>query len=129
MNETADSLWFLALCGVVIGLILGSFVTMLSYRLPRRISIISPPSTCPSCGTRLGFFDLFPVFSWVFCGGACRHCQAKIGIRYPLIELCVALFSTFSFVLLGFSLFLPLALALIVALATVLTIKIEFFIR
>jgi len=81
----------------ILGLCLGSFATMLSWRVPRGRSIIAPPSACPSCGTRLTGADLVPVLSWAAQGGRCRHCKTKVPARYPLIELstgglCLALF-------------------------------------
>jgi len=75
----------------VLGLIFGSFVTALSYRLPRGISIAAGRSRCPACDHQLGVGDLFPVLSWLFSGGACRHCSVKISPRYPFIELSTAL--------------------------------------
>src|SRR5450759_3503049 len=85
-----DSLWFRLAAGLVVGLALGSFATMLSYRLPRRLSIILPRSHCPQCKAVLKTRDLVPVFSWVFARGKCRACSAKIGARYPVIELATA---------------------------------------
>lgn len=73
---------------VIIGLVLGSFATALSWRLPRGISIGGVRrSRCSSCQHDLGVPDLVPVLSWAFLRGKCRHCRAKISWRYPLIEL------------------------------------------
>ncbi len=74
------------------GLVMGSFATMLSYRLPRDLPIFSFQkadnfSACPQCHKRLGFLDLVPFFSWLFQGGKCRYCHKKIPFDYPLIEL------------------------------------------
>jgi len=77
---------------VFLGLVFGSFATALSYRLPRGISIVSKAhSTCNSCGRNLTPLDLVPVFSWLALRGRCRGCGAKIGWRYPLIELATLL--------------------------------------
>ncbi len=73
------------------GLCFGSFITCASYRLPLEIDVVKKPSYCPSCNAKLGFRDLWPVFSWVTSGGKCRHCSAKISIRYPLIEIATAI--------------------------------------
>ncbi|MDE1151900.1 MAG: prepilin peptidase [Micavibrio sp.] len=87
---------------VFIGLVFGSFATALSYRLPRGISIVSKAhSTCNSCGRNLTPLDLVPVFSWVLLRGRCRGCGAKIGWRYPLIELatlilCLGFYARFG---------------------------------
>ena len=121
----SEDLWFRILCGVSVGLVLGSFVTMLSYRLPRGISIVMPRSHCPACKTQLGARDLVPVFSWLFSGGKCRHCGRRISARYPLIELVVAAGATVSFVAFGFCWMLLFALFMTVAAASAVTIMIE----
>ena len=72
------------------GLVFGSFITALSYRLPRGESITAGRSHCPACGHVLSAADLVPVVSWAVHGGACRHCRAKISWRYPAIELTSA---------------------------------------
>jgi leader peptidase (prepilin peptidase)/N-methyltransferase len=74
----------------LLGLIFGSFVTALTYRLPRGISIAKGRSACPACGTALTARDLVPVFSWVTHRGACRMCGAKVSWRYPAIEVLMA---------------------------------------
>jgi len=77
---------------IFLGLVLGSFATALSYRLPRGISIIRVVrSKCPQCHATLTWKDLIPLFSWLFLKGRCRRCHAKIGLRYPLIELATLL--------------------------------------
>lgn len=72
------------------GLVFGSFVTALSYRLPRGESIAHGRSRCPACGHTLTASDVVPVLSWALHRGACRHCAAKISARYPAIELFTA---------------------------------------
>ncbi len=74
----------------VFGLILGSFVNVLIYRIPEGKSIVLPPSSCTSCGARLKPLDLIPVFSWIFLGGRCRYCKNPISPRYALVELMTA---------------------------------------
>ncbi len=77
---------------IFFGLVLGSFATALSYRLPREISILKKArSSCVSCEKDLSVPDLVPIFSWVFLKGKCRFCKQDIGIRYPLIELATLL--------------------------------------
>jgi len=72
------------------GLVFGSFVTLASYRLPLGEDILVRPSRCPKCETRLGFKDLWPVFSWLCSRGKCRHCKNPVSIRYPLTETATA---------------------------------------
>lgn len=87
--------WMLALTGFffifALGSIVGSFLNVVVYRLPRGLNIVSPPSSCPSCGTTLTWRENFPIFGWLALGGRCRFCRSKISAEYPLIELLVAL--------------------------------------
>jgi leader peptidase (prepilin peptidase)/N-methyltransferase len=73
-----------------VGLIFGSFATVLVWRVPRDESIVSPPSHCPSCSAPVKPYDNIPVISFLLLKGHCRNCGAKIGWRYPLVELLVA---------------------------------------
>jgi len=68
------------------GSAVGSFLNVCIYRIPRNISIIFPASRCPSCNTPIRPLDNIPVFSYLFLGGKCRGCKAKIAFRYPLVE-------------------------------------------
>ncbi|MFA6280526.1 MAG: prepilin peptidase [Bdellovibrionales bacterium] len=111
--------------GTLVGLVLGSFTTMLSYRLPRGLSIVSPPSTCPSCGSHLTPRDLIPVVSWLIGRGRCRHCAAPIGTRYVVIELITTASIAAAFVVFGFTWALIVALIVIIALITTTTIYCE----
>jgi leader peptidase (prepilin peptidase) / N-methyltransferase len=69
------------------GLIVGSFLNVVVYRLPRGESLMHPRSRCPSCGTQLRAIDNVPVVSWVALRGRCHHCGAPVAARYPLVEL------------------------------------------
>ncbi|MCX8030878.1 MAG: prepilin peptidase [Thermodesulfovibrionales bacterium] len=69
------------------GLIVGSFLNVCIYRLPRGISIVTPPSSCPSCNSSIKPWHNIPVLSYLLLFGKCRSCSEKISIRYPLIEL------------------------------------------
>jgi leader peptidase (prepilin peptidase) / N-methyltransferase len=71
----------------ILGLLVGSFLNVVAYRVPRKESIVEPPSHCPSCATRLTPLDLVPVGSWLALRGRCRHCHSAISARYPAVEL------------------------------------------
>lgn len=71
------------------GLILGSFVNVLIYRLPQGRSVVSPRSRCPACGQAIAPRDNIPLLSYALLRGHCRHCQARISLRYPLVEALV----------------------------------------
>ena len=76
-----------------LGLLIGSFLNVVVWRVPRKESIVTPASHCPGCGTPIAPRDNVPVLSWLLLRGRCRHCQTRISARYPLIELaCAALF-------------------------------------
>jgi len=69
------------------GLVIGSFLNVVIWRVPRHESIVRPPSHCPNCDTRIANRDNIPVVSWLLLRGRCRTCGTAISIRYPLIEL------------------------------------------
>ncbi len=70
----------------VLGLLVGSFLNVVIYRLPRGESLSRPRSRCVGCGTQIAAYDNVPVLSWLVLRGRCRHCGTSIGARYPLIE-------------------------------------------
>ncbi|ADL13273.1 prepilin peptidase [Acetohalobium arabaticum] len=70
----------------IFGLIIGSFLNVIIYRLPEDKSIIFPRSRCTSCQTELGVIDLIPIVSFLLTKGRCRYCGAKISYQYPLVE-------------------------------------------
>lgn len=74
----------------LLGLMVGSFLNVVVYRLPRGMSVVQPGSHCPGCGTPLGARDNVPVVSWLALRGRCRHCRQPISPRYPLVELATA---------------------------------------
>jgi leader peptidase (prepilin peptidase)/N-methyltransferase len=82
---TARTVLVIGISGLV-GLIIGSFLNVVIYRLPRGESIVQPGSRCPSCGTSLRATDNVPLLSWVLLRGRCRTCGTSISARYPLVE-------------------------------------------
>lgn len=109
-----DAAWFRFVLGFIIGAALGSFATMLAYRLPRHMSILLPRSHCPSCGHTLGARDLIPMLSWLLSKGECRYCHAKIGAQYLWVELATSTACGIASAAIGFNLVLPIAYAAIV---------------
>lgn len=79
--------WFWLSSAAAFGLALGSFLNVVIYRLPRGMSLASPPSTCPSCGERIRVFDNIPVLGYLRLCGRARCCGSRISPRYPLVEL------------------------------------------
>ena len=81
----------LELSSLLAGLLLGSFLNVVIVRLPRGASLVSPPSHCPRCRTRIAPWDNIPVLSYVLLRGRCRHCRKRIHWRYPVVELSAGL--------------------------------------
>ena len=73
-----------------LGLMIGSFLNVVAYRVPRGESLVKPGSHCTTCGEAVKPWDNVPVLSWIFLRGRCRGCGEKISARYPLIELATA---------------------------------------
>jgi leader peptidase (prepilin peptidase)/N-methyltransferase len=81
---------FVVLYAAILGLIVGSYLNVVVYRLPRRLSTVVPRSRCPECGAPIRARDNLPVVSWLLLGGRCRACRTPISPRYPLIEVATA---------------------------------------
>lgn len=76
----------------VFGLLIGSFLNVVAYRVPAGRSIVSPPSACPNCGNEIKSYDNIPVLSWLVLRGKCRNCSEPISARYPIVELSTGVF-------------------------------------
>ena len=72
------------------GLLIGSFLNVCIYRLPRDLSVVTPRSFCPECGASIAWYDNIPLLSYVRLPGRCRACSKPIGWRYPLVEFSTA---------------------------------------
>ncbi|HET6448365.1 MAG TPA: prepilin peptidase [Conexibacter sp.] len=87
MEETVV---MLAVCAAVGGLLVGSFMNVVVWRLPRGESLLAPGSHCPSCTAPVRPYDNVPVLSWLALRGRCRDCRTHISVRYPLVEVLCA---------------------------------------
>ena len=72
---------------LIFGLVIGSFLNVCIYRIPRKESIAFGASHCTKCGNRINWYDLIPIISYLILRGQCRKCKDKISIQYPIIEL------------------------------------------
>lgn len=88
--------WIVVFIPAVLGLVLGSFVSAVSYRLPRGIGFVGGRSFCPRCRKQIGWFDNLPLISYFLLGGRCRRCKKPISVRYPLIELVTSVVFTLT---------------------------------
>ena len=78
----------------LLGLLIGSFLNVVIWRVPRKLSVVRPPSHCPQCETPIRPIDNIPVVAWLALRGKCRHCGNPIPVRYPLVEAgCGVLFA------------------------------------
>jgi leader peptidase (prepilin peptidase)/N-methyltransferase len=115
-----------AICALF-GLVIGSFLNVVIWRVPRKESVVAPPSHCPECDTPIAPRDNVPVLSWIVLRGRCRHCGTHISARYPLVELvCGALFAALG-ARFAHSWALPAYLVLGAALLAISIIDLEHF--
>ncbi len=97
-NMSVDFVLSLLFVGIF-GLMLGSFLNVVIYRLPRRESIVFPGSHCPVCGVPVKYYDNIPVLGYILLKGRCRSCSASISILYPFIEMLTSLMAMGLFAL------------------------------
>lgn len=113
---------FINLIIIIIGLIFGSFISCISYRIVHNEDMVYKPSHCTACKHTLSWYDLVPLFSWLSLLGRCRYCKHPVSLRYPLIEICVAfmtwiIYQKFGLSIQGFLLFIT-SLSLVVMIVT-----------
>jgi leader peptidase (prepilin peptidase) / N-methyltransferase len=93
--------YYLTIWSLFLGLVIGSFLNVVIWRLPRRESLVRPGSHCPRCGMAIRWYDNIPVLSWLLLRGRCRGCRARIAVRYPLVELLTGVAYVAAFLALG----------------------------
>jgi leader peptidase (prepilin peptidase) / N-methyltransferase len=108
-----------------LGLLIGSFLNVVAYRLPRGESLSVPASHCPGCDTPIKPYDNIPVLSWLLLRGRCRSCKQTIPWRYPAIELGTALLLALTVVILGADKHVWLGLALVLLLVPITVIDLD----
>ncbi|MBR1874113.1 MAG: prepilin peptidase [Eubacterium sp.] len=82
-----EDFWYVLYPVVFIyGIVIGSFLNVCIYRIPKDENIATVNSHCMSCGHRLKWYDLIPLFSWIFLRGKCRYCGERISVQYPIVE-------------------------------------------
>jgi leader peptidase (prepilin peptidase)/N-methyltransferase len=95
---------FYAAFAALAGLLIGSFLNVCIYRVPRDLSVVRPRSFCPACEKPIAWHDNVPVLSYLRLKGRCRQCGTAIGSRYPLVELSTALLFAFTVARFGWTL-------------------------
>lgn len=117
---------FPAVAALVLGLVIGSFLNVCIYRVPRELSVVSPPSSCPNCKTPIKPWDNIPVISYLLLAGKCRKCGEKISLRYPAVELLNGLMYAAVFYHFGIGWHLPLLFALVSSMIVITFIDLDF---
>ncbi|WP_243371431.1 A24 family peptidase [Geotalea sp. SG265] len=85
----------------IFGAVVGSFLNVCIYRLPKGESVVFPPSHCLQCGYKIRFYDNIPIVSYLFLRGRCRSCDTSISLQYPVVELLNGLLTLFLFIKFG----------------------------
>src|SRR3954463_10840695 len=117
-----------AVLAAIVGAIVGSFLNVVAYRLPRRESLLHPGSRCPSCETPGKPHDNVPVLAWLWLRGRCRACGATISWRYPLVEAVTGLLCAAVVLRYGADSDVWLPLAFVILLVPVTLIDLDFHI-
>ena len=87
----------------ILGTVIGSFLNVVIYRLPRGQNLSYPGSSCPICKEKIRWYDNVPILSYIALGGKCRVCKTKISIQYPLVELLAGFLFLLVYVKFGYS--------------------------
>jgi len=122
MNETIN----MAILVFIFGTMIGSFLNVVIYRIPKGESIVFPSSKCQSCGTSLKWYHNIPILSWLFLGGKCAFCKAPIAKQYPLVEFMTGLIFVVLYFKLGLVWYLPFVAASFAALFALVMIDFKY---
>ena len=90
-----------ALVAALFGSLIGSFLNVCIYRMPRDLSVVQPRSFCPNCENTIAWYDNIPILSYFVLGGRCRYCKISLPFRYPLVEILTGLAFFFGVLMLG----------------------------
>jgi leader peptidase (prepilin peptidase)/N-methyltransferase len=108
------------------GLVIGSFLNVVIFRIPKGESISFPASHCQSCNTPLKWYHNIPLLSWIFLGGKCAFCKEKISKQYPIVELTNAIIYLLLFFKLGLVWYMPFVAITFSALLALVMIDFEY---
>jgi len=110
----------------IFGTLIGSFLNVVIYRIPKGESIVFPASKCQSCQTPLKWYHNIPLFSWLFLGGKCGFCKETISAQYPVIEFLTGLIFVMLYLKLGLVWYLPFIAASFTALLALVMIDFKY---
>ncbi len=110
--------WFVILFLFLVGSVIGSFMNVCIYRLPKDLSVVKPRSFCPACKTVIAWYQNIPIISYAVLNGRCSHCSERISPLYPFVEALNGVFYVVLFLMFGISLelllYAPFVSALVV---------------
>jgi leader peptidase (prepilin peptidase)/N-methyltransferase len=124
MSETI--LTEMAIVIFIFGAMIGSFLNVVIYRIPKGESIVFPASKCQSCQTPLKWYHNIPVFSWIALGGKCGFCKEKISVQYPVVEFLTGIIFVALYFKLGLVWYLPFIAASFAALFALVMIDFKY---
>jgi len=116
----------IALIIFIFGTMIGSFLNVVIYRIPKNESIVFPASKCQSCQTSLKWYHNIPIFSWLFLGGKCAFCKEKISAQYPIVEFITGVIFVALYFKLGLVWYLPFVAASFAALLALVMIDFKY---
>lgn len=114
--------WMIIFLAGAFGLVIGSFLNVLIYRIPKKENFVSTRSHCMNCDYQLRWYDLVPLFSYLFLGGKCRKCKTKISPQYPMIEALNMILWILVFICCGISfhsIFCCIAVSMLIVLSVI----------
>ena len=110
----------------IFGILIGSFLNVVIYRIPKGESIVFPSSKCQACQTPLKWYHNVPIFSWLLLRGKCGFCSEKISIQYPLIELATGIIAVALFYKLGLVWYMPVVFSVFTILLALVMIDFKY---
>ncbi len=110
----------------IFGIMIGSFLNVVIYRIPKGESIVFPASKCQSCQTPLKWYHNIPLFSWLVLGGQCGFCKEKISVQYPVVEFLTGIIFLALYFKLGLVWYLPFMAASFAALLALVMIDFKY---
>ena len=122
-----DTLLLISIGVFIFGMLIGSFLNVVIYRIPKGESIVFPSSHCPTCNEKLKWYHNIPLLSWISLGGKCAYCKEPISKQYPIVELLTGLLWLGLFIKLGLVWYFPFVAASFTALLALTVIDIKYF--
>ena len=118
--------WTIALTVFIFGIMIGSFLNVVIYRIPKGESIVFPASKCQSCKTPLKWYHNIPIFSWIVLGGKCGFCKETISMQYPIVEFLTGVLFVILYFKVGLVWYLPFVAASFASLIALVMIDFEY---